>query len=166
MLNENVKWYALAIRSRCEKKSYDELQNKSVEVLLPLIEEVHRWKDRRKIILEPVFRGYLFVKTDLRDRIRILQSAGVIRFVALGNHISAIPDSQIEFVKIASAKPELVHIEPYTSVGVRVKVTSGPFRGLEGIIQQSSGKTRVVLSVQCIARSMSVGVPKDAVDKC
>jgi transcription antitermination factor NusG len=74
-------WYALYLRSRYEKKANLELEKKNIETFLPLIEELHVWSDRKKRVMEPLFRGYIFVKTDLRDKETILMTDGVVRFV-------------------------------------------------------------------------------------
>jgi len=66
-----------------KKKVYEDLGKKEVETFLPLIEEMHIWSDRKKKVMEPLFRGYIFVKTDLRDKETILMTDGVVRFVGI-----------------------------------------------------------------------------------
>jgi transcription antitermination factor NusG len=152
------RWYALSLRSRYEKKAHADLVSRRIESFLPLIEEVHVWSDRKKRVLEPLFRGYLFVRTDLRDRISILQAPGVTRFVQIGEHLSWIPEKEIEWVRIIVGHPTNVQREPFLSNGERVRVTGGLFNGVEGIVVSVRGSTRVVLSLDCIAQSVSVEV--------
>jgi transcription antitermination factor NusG len=158
-------WYALSLRSRYEKKSYDLLCEKGVDAYLPLIEEVHVWSDRKKKVLEPLFRGYMFVRTDLRNRFEILQTDGVVRFVSIGNHLTAIPEKQMEWVRLASREPSKVSREPYLTIGERVRVNSGPLQGVEGIIVRVKDSYRIVLAVECIAEAFSVDVAPEAVEK-
>ena len=72
-LRDFVQWYALYLRSRFKKKAYAELLRKDIECFLPLIEEVRVWSDCKKKVEEPLFPGYVFVKTDLQDKEHILQ---------------------------------------------------------------------------------------------
>ncbi len=123
------RWYALYLRSRFEKKVDQRLRENGVRTFLPLIEEVHVWSDRKRKVLEPLFRGYLFVRTDLRDRVAILETDGVVRFVGIGHTPSAIPDVEIEGIRIAAGQPAKIRREEYLPKGQRVKVSLRPIRG-------------------------------------
>ena len=46
-----VRWYALSVRSRHEKKAHAELRERGFETFLPLIEEIHAWSDRKKKVM-------------------------------------------------------------------------------------------------------------------
>ena len=160
------RWYALALRSRFEKKAHADLVSRGIESFLPLIEEVHVWSDRKKKVLEPLFRGYLFVRTDLRDRVSILQTQGIIRFVTIGGHLSWIPEKQIDWIRIVIGHPGNVQRETFLSNGERVRVVGGPFNGVEGIVLRERGSTRVVISLECIAQSVSVEVESALLERC
>jgi len=79
-----------------------------------------------------LFRGYLFVRTDLKNRHAILQTDGVVHFVQIGATLNPIPDEQINWVKILVGHPDRVARESYMSAGQRVRVTAGPFVGMQG----------------------------------
>jgi transcription antitermination factor NusG len=158
-------WYALYLRSRFEKKVFKDLEEKNVESFLPLIEEVHVWSDRKRKVQEPLFRGYVFVKTDLLDRYTILEINGVVRFVGIKEKPSLIPEEQIEWLRRVIDKPEHVKREQYLDVGERVQVIAGPLKGVEGIIKQFRGETRVVISLASIVQSVSVQVNADLLER-
>jgi transcription antitermination factor NusG len=154
-------WYALYLRSRFEKKVFKDLQEKNVESFLPLIEEVHVWSDRKRKVQEPLFRGYVFVKTDLQDRYTILEINGVVRFVGIREKPSLIPEEQIEWLRRIVGKPDHVKREQYLERGERVRVVGGPMQGVEGIIKRLNGQTRVVISIESIVQSVSVQIEAD-----
>lgn len=158
-------WYALYLRSRYERKVDQRLRESGVESFLPLIEEVHLWSDRRRKVLEPLFRSYLFVKTDLRDRSVILETDGVVRFVGVRHTPSPIPDSQIQGLRIAASHPAQVRREGYYPQGQAVRVISGIFEGIEGFVVRLHGHSRVVLAVDSIAQSVSFVVPEEYLRK-
>lgn len=119
------------------------------------------WSDRKRKVLEPLFRGYVFVKTDLRNSYNILETDGVVRFVGIREKPSLIPEKQIEWLQRIVAGPEHVKREHYLNVGERVRVIGGPLLGVEGIVKQLNGETRVVLSLTSIVQSVSVRIDAD-----
>jgi transcription antitermination factor NusG len=60
------KWYAVYTRPRWEKKVAALLLHKGIESYCPLNKVRRRWSDRTKTIEEPLFKSYVFVKTDAR----------------------------------------------------------------------------------------------------
>jgi transcription antitermination factor NusG len=164
-LSLDTRWYALSVRSRFEKKSDTELQRKGIESFLPLVEEVHLWSDRKRKVKEPLFRGYVFVKTDLRNKLAILQTDGVVRFVGVRNLPSPIPDNEMNWMRILGNHPNAVVREEYVSVGEVVRIVAGPFRGIEGFISQVKDSARVVVSFSSIAQSVSVEVASAFIER-
>jgi transcription antitermination factor NusG len=158
-------WYALYLRSRYEKKVHRKLQEKHVESFLPLMTEVHVWSDRKKKVDEPLFRGYVFVRTDLREKETILTTDGVIHFVGIRGNPSPIPDVQIDWLRRIVDDGIDVHREKFLEVGERVKVIAGPLLGLEGIVMQNQGVSRVVISLVEIAQSVSVVVQSEFLER-
>ena len=151
-------WYALYLRSRYEKVAESELLEKGIESFLPMIEEIRVWSDRKKRVQMPMFRGYLFVRSDLRDRERILQTNGVVHLVGIRGKPSPIPDKQIDWVKIVVGQPHRVKREPVLATGEHVRVVAGPFSGIEGIVTCVRVNSRVVINLDVIAQAVSVDV--------
>jgi transcription antitermination factor NusG len=161
----NPRWYALYLRSRFEKRTHQLLLGGGVDSFLPLIEEVHIWSDKKKRVEEPLFRGYLFVRTDLKNKLAILQTDGVVRFVAIGPKLSPIPDEQIDWVKILIGHPDRVVRESYMSEGQRVRVSAGPLMGVVGYVVKVKSSTRVVVSLDAIAQSVSVDIEPEFLER-
>lgn len=153
-----LRWYALYLRSRHEKIVDQRLREKGVETLLPLIEEVRQYRDRKKKVLEPLFRGYLFVRIDLMSRLQVVQTEGVVRIVGNGVRPSHIPENQIEWMRIAMGCPSKIHRESCLAVGDAVRIATGPFAGIQGSVLRQKDSLRVVVSVECIGQSVSVEI--------
>lgn len=154
------RWYAVHTRSRFEKKVKDELSAKGIEAYLPLVEEPHQWKDRQRMVQTPIFSGYVFVHMQNRpaSRLQILTTAGTVRILGQGGGIEAIPDAQIESIRsvLASGTPFVHH--PFLRCGAWVRVKSGAFAGVEGILTMVRNKTRLVLSVEMLCQSIAVEI--------
>jgi len=155
-----MNWYAIHIRSNCEKRVSSILTETGIENYLPSFREVHQWKDRKQVVDVPVFPGYLFLRfEDSRPaRLMIARTDGVVRILGPGEKIEAIPDEQIEAIRtlIKSELPCSSH--PFLKIGQRVRVRSGSLDGLEGVLVSRNGDNTLVISVDAIQRSLSVRV--------
>lgn len=150
-------WYAFQTSAHHEKVIASQCEHRGIEYFLPLYQTIHRWKDRRKKVELPLFPGYIFVRLPLRDRLKVLQLRGVSHLVGFGGQIPNLPDREIEALRAGLSKvPAAPH--PYLKVGRRVRVRSGPFEGLEGILIGKDGDTRMVVSVDLIMRSMILDI--------
>jgi transcription antitermination factor NusG len=154
-------WYAVHTRSKFEKIVRAELNAKGIENFLPAIHEVHRWKDRNKVVELPVFPGYIFVRIANRptDIIPVLRTEGTVRILGGSHAIEAVPDSEIEAIqRVVEAKlPFFPH--PCLREGDRVKMKKGPLRDVEGsLVRVNPHQGRLVLAVEMLSRAVAVEV--------
>jgi hypothetical protein len=56
------RWRAIQTRSRQEKAAVKRLEIRGVTTVLPLLTEMHRKSDRRKVVELPLFSSYVFVQ--------------------------------------------------------------------------------------------------------
>ena len=155
-------WYAAYTRAQHEKRVAAELVMREVEHFLPLYSSVRRWKDRRVQLEFPLFPGYVFVRLALRDRLRVLQIPSVVRLVGFNGLPAALPDTEMELLRSGLSERLRAEPHPFLTVGRRVRIKSGPFAGLEGILKRKKSNLRVVISLELIQRSVAVDV--DAAD--
>jgi len=78
------------------------LSAKAVENYLPAFEEIHQWRDRKKIVEMPAFPGYVFARfTDGGEaRLNVLKTPGAVRILGSGERIEPVPDQEIESVRL------------------------------------------------------------------
>ncbi|HZQ68822.1 MAG TPA: UpxY family transcription antiterminator [Terriglobales bacterium] len=157
-----AEWYAAYTCARHEKVVAKQLEERGVDCFLPLYHSVRRWKDRRKEIDLPLFPGYVFVHTSSRDRTRVLQLPGVVRFVSFHSRPAVLPESEIEALRNGLAHKLRAEPHPYLKIGHPVEVIGGPMMGARGILKRKKDKYRLVLSLDLIMRSVAVEV--DAAD--
>jgi transcription antitermination factor NusG len=149
-------WYAAYTSANHEKRVAGQLGVRDVTHFLPLYASVRRWKDRRVELELPLFPGYIFVRIALREQLQVLQVSGVARLVGFGGLASALPDEEIEALKagLASGVPAEPH--PFLTVGRKVRVKNGPLANLQGILLKRKNRTRLVVSLELIQRSVAV----------
>lgn len=157
-------WYALYTRSRHEKIVTEELQKKQLETFLPLRKITRQWSDRKKIIEEPLFKSYLFVRTPYVERWNILNTTGVVCFVGKKSDPVEIPEADLRAVKQFIEKGIQVDPFPYLKEGQRVYIRSGPFKGVEGFVVRKDKHCRLVISLDALMQSISVIVDEANVE--
>jgi transcription antitermination factor NusG len=152
------RWYVLHTYPRHEKSVVLQIEERRIACFLPLYRSMRRWKDRRKELELALFPGYVFVRIDLKDRLRVLQMASVVRFVSFNGMPAPLPDA--EMVALMNGLKGGVGAEPhpYLTAGRSVRVSSGPLAGVEGILVRRKDGFRVVLSLDLIMRSVAVEV--------
>ena len=101
MTNEQTvrHWHALYVRSRAEKKVLQQLEDMGVKAYLPLVTKMKQWSDRRKKIEEPLFKSYVFVFSNAKEYIPILNVYGVLKFVSFEKQPVVVPENQILAIK-------------------------------------------------------------------
>lgn len=157
-----ARWYALYTCANFEKQVAAALESRSIERFLPLYSSVRRWKDRRVTLDLPLFPGYVFVRATPNDRDRALQIRGAVRFVSSCGVPSVLSDEAIEILRSGLSGSLRAEPHPYLTMGRRVRITSGPLAGIEGILRRKRNASRVVVSLNLIQRSVAVDV--DIVD--
>jgi transcription elongation factor/antiterminator RfaH len=160
-----MRWYAVYVRSRHESRVAKHLKDREIEFFLPLYKEERKWSDRKVEIELPLFPGYLFVRMrrTLENMYRVVEVPGVITIVGRGSSPEALEDAEIELLRKAMKNPHQAKPHKFMKAGDKVRVTSGPLQGAEGFLVREKGKSRVVLQIGTIERSMSVEVDADAV---
>jgi transcription antitermination factor NusG len=158
--NSHDPWYALWVRSRHEKSVLDILAGKGVETFLPVYRSRRRWSDRIQELDLPLIPGYVFCRFDVRDRMPILTTPGVVQIVGAGK--TPEPVDEIEMQSLITAVESGVHLQlwPFLKVGQRVSIEEGPLRSLEGILVTTKGRDQLILSVSLLQRSIAVTVDR------
>ena len=151
-------WYAVYANANHEKRVAQQLEQRSIEHLLPLYESVRRWKDRRVRLQMPLFPGYVFVRLALRDRLQVLQIPGVVNLVSFGGRPVPLREADIHAVKICLNQGNRIEPHPYLQTGQRARVKSGPLQGLEGVILRQKTGPRFILSFEFLMRSVAVEI--------
>ncbi len=163
--NFNPPWYAAYTRHQHEKVVARNLASKGFETFLPLYGTARRWKDRTKELLLPLFPGYVFLRGRLERWLEIVMIPGVHWLVGSAGQPARIPPAEIEAIRRAVEKG--IRIEPHSFLrcGDRVRVKSGPLEGLEGFLVRKKNRSRLVLSVQLLEKSVALEVDAFTVER-
>jgi transcription antitermination factor NusG len=127
------KWLAIYSRPRWEKKVNQLLKEKGIESYCPLNKIRRKWSDRVKVVEEPLFKSYVFVKVSEEDRAAVRMTPGVINFVYWEGKPAVIKEKEINAIKRFLNDYENVEVQAMNiRVHQRVKITTGPLMDQEG----------------------------------
>ena len=152
-------WYAIYVKSRHEKSIHSELQQKGIEASLPLISVTRQWSDRKKKIEAPLFRSYVFVNIDIsKDKLNVLQTDGVVKFVTFCNKTVSIPEEQMYWLDQILMSELQLEREQEIPIGAEVDVMFGPLKGLRGRVKRKNTITKLVVWFDSIMQGVSVEI--------
>jgi len=149
-------WLAAYTRSQHEHSVGSQLRSKAVEFLLPQYTKTSRWSDRIKRALTPLFPSYVFVYVSPEERIRVLQTAGVVSLIGVGGKPVPLRADEVAMLRECAVRPQSFEPHPYLRIGQRVRVMHGPFTGWEGVLTGKKNAQRLVVSLEQVMRSVSV----------
>jgi len=142
---EPSSWYAVYTKPRWEKKVAEHLAEKGIDHYCPLAKVTRQWSDRKKVVHEPIFKGYVFVKTPDATKWELRKIPGILNFVYWLGKPAKIKETEIitikkflnEFNDVEVQKKGLV-------VNSTVRVTQGILMNYEGMVIEVFGNRAVV----------------------
>jgi transcription antitermination factor NusG len=152
-------WHVLYVRPRCEKKMAEYCRINGQEGYLPLRLETKAYQRRRVTVEKPVFPGYCFSCFDRDGRAALLKSNLIVRILTPPDEGQLLRElSQIR--KALAVDPALAACDALKE-GRQVRITGGPFAGVEGMVSSVTGRAKVRLNVEMIGRAVSVDVDRE-----
>ena len=136
------KWLAVYTRPRWEKKVNLLLQEKGTESYCPLNKIKRKWSDRVKVVEEPLFKSYVFVKVSDEDKTIVRMTPGVINFVYWDGKPAIIKEKEIANIRRFLDEYENVEVQSMNfEVDQRVKIATGLLMDQEGKVLALRNKT-------------------------
>ncbi|MEW6701384.1 MAG: UpxY family transcription antiterminator [Bacteroidota bacterium] len=158
-------WFALYTKPRHEFKAALQLESILIEHYLPTLTRVKKWSDRKKKVTEPLFRGYIFIHADDKERYHAIAQKAIVRCISFNGKPSVIPAWQIENLKIMLTQSPDVFVSAKIEVGTKVKIIEGPFKDAIGVVNCEQEEKWFAVSVELIHRSIMVRLPIESVVK-
>ena len=154
------RWYSVYSKPQKEKFAQFHLQSKGVEVFLPQLVLPPSQKRHRRLV--PLFPNYFFVRINisLGEGAYVVWSPGVKYLVSFNGVPASIEDDVINFLKDRADSGGHIQASSNLKRGQRVRVTGGPFEGLEALIENPpDGRGRVKLLMNLLNRQVQAEIP-------
>jgi len=157
---EVKKWFALYTKPRHEFKALEQLEEIEIETYLPTITVTKQWSDRKKKVTEPLFKSYIFICSTELERNNALTREAIIKTIFFSGKPAVIPEQEMESIKKMLESPERIQVFNGIVKGVIVRIDSGPFEGVEGVVHSiSEDENTLSVSIQLLNRTVSVSIP-------
>jgi len=156
------RWWVAHTRSRNEKALAHDLMAKNISYFLPMTWKVRRQTHRTIKSLLPLFTGYLFFCGDEPARVELLKTNRVANLLEVKDQ-EAFLRELVGFEQALRAGAPLVP-HKYIETGQWCRVIAGPLLGLEGIVVQTRGDTRLVLQIDMLGQAASVEIDLDMIE--
>ena len=168
--NPEIKWYVVHTYSGYENKvkvnleksvENNGLQDKIVEVCIPVEEAVEIKNNRRRVVQHKLLPGYVLVKMEMTNETWYIvrNTRGVTGFVGAGNKPS--PLSETDFASVFDSVPQTrIDIQE----GDTVRILSGLFENFTGKVTQIDlEKQKIHVVVPMLKRETDVELGYDEV---
>ena len=140
-MNDNTSyWYAVYTRPRWEKKVASLLEDRGITNYCPLNKVNRQWSDRRKVVLEPLFKGYVFVQVSEANKWELLTVNGIVNYVYWLGKPATIRETEIDTIRRFLHEFEDIEVvEAGLQVNTTVRIKQGVLMNYKGILLQLNG---------------------------
>ncbi len=150
------RWHVLHCRSRQEKRVVEALGAQRIASYLPLVAMDRRYGHRRRRVEFPLFSGYVFMHGQRSDAFALVAGKRVVRVIA-------VPDQDsfaAEVGQIREALQRGAYLDPCPTLveGWRVRVSKGPFEGIEGMVEAKPKPDRLVLQIGVLGQGATLDI--------
>lgn len=143
-------WYLLRTKPREEWRAKQHLENQQFTTYLPLLTHNDGCQ-------ETLFPGYIFLANQANSfsMHTVRSTRGVMSFVKFGTKIALAEENLIEDIRDIEKMFQSV---PKFVPGQRVECISGPFTGLEAILDTVDGLDRCVILLKILNAERSIAI--------
>jgi transcription antitermination factor NusG len=151
-------WLVVWTESRAERKVGQRISAQGIEHWVPAVTERHRWSDRWKEVVVPLFPGYVFARAGAVHASRLLRVPGVLTLVKAGGRPAMLTNGFVQSLRRALLNPgveAVAQAAPHDyCIDDEVVVQEGPLTGLRGVVRQLRSGAQLVIWVQQIGRGV------------
>jgi len=152
----DAQWFIIHTMSNQEVALASAMQAMDVPYFLPLRRIVRDHGQQRKHVMAPLFPSYIFIRGDLDQVYRADRTKRVAHVVRVFDQDRL--NAEIHDIHRVLLNDGIMAPHPFLKVGIRVEVSSGPFRGMRGLIESLSKDDRLILQVEALGQSTSLEI--------
>jgi transcription antitermination factor NusG len=155
-------WFVAHTRPRREKKLVEHCRRNGIAATLPCCKTVHKYRGKTVVFQKPVFPGYVFLQLEGEHRNLVRQNDHVANLLEVFDQQTF--GRQLEDILLALESDLEVRLAPAIGEGMRVRIKSGPLRGVEGWVEQRYGRAMVLLRLDFISQAAAVKLDADLLE--
>jgi transcription antitermination factor NusG len=160
-LSNDMNWYAVYTKPRWEKKVAATLEEMGIENYCPLVKTLKQWSDRKKIVLEPLFKSYVFVHISDAEKWSLTKINGILNLVLWLGKPAIIKEEEIIVIKKFLNSFTDIQVVPNEKLEIksRVRVKNGLFMDYKGVLIELYGN-RAKVRLECMGIQMDAKFEK------
>jgi transcriptional antiterminator RfaH len=155
-------WFVAHTRPRREKKLAEYCLKEGIAATLPCYNSAHKYRGKTVVFRKPLFPGYVFLQLDPARRFSVRQNEHVANLLDVFDQDTF--RRQLEDILLALDQDLEVRLAPGIGEGTRVRIKSGPLRGVEGWVEHRRGRTQVFLRLDFIGQAAAVNLEADQLE--
>lgn len=150
------RWHVLRTLARQEKAINRMLSSAGYRAFLPCVRHVRIYGHRKRRVEAPLFPGYVFLWGPLEAAYFAMESGRIAQIIRVTDQGRL--DHELKQIRLALEGEAQLDPFPYLRVGSRVRVTQGPFRGVEGLVDERRHPDRLILVIDALGRATSMEI--------
>ncbi|TLX73231.1 UpxY family transcription antiterminator [Labilibacter sediminis] len=159
-------WHAIYTKSRAEKKVAEALSKKGIHNYLPIKRELRQWSDRKKWVEVPAISSYVFIKITPEQYKWVFDVVGVVAYVTHKGAAVVIPENEIVAMQKTIENKIAFSVEAGNiKKGEEITVTSGPLKGIKGVVNTIQGTKKLYLNISNIGYTLVVDLNEATIEK-
>jgi transcription antitermination factor NusG len=155
-------WWVAHTKSRFEKAFAWDLLSRGIGFFLPMCQRITFSGGRKRKGMTPLFPSYVFFCGGENIRWQALATNRLCRVLAAPKQEQLV--AELEQVRRVLQSGQPMELYPTLPVGTRCRVTAGPFKGMVGVIADQSKPSRLVLTVDVLAKGASLTIDADLLE--
>ena len=160
-----MNWHVIYTKSRSEKLVAEKLSRLGIEVYCPVLKLKKKWTDRYKMVEEPLFRSYCFVRVAAQDREKVFLVPAVVRYVFHCSKPAIIRDKEMDQLKdwLIDYKHDGIEVSGL-KMNDQIVLKSGPLVDKEALVLEHKGNY-AFLYLKDMGVQVKVDLRKNIVEK-
>jgi transcription antitermination factor NusG len=139
-MEDNSNWYVVYTRPRWEKKVAATLSSKGIENYCPLNKVLRQWSDRKKVVYEPLFKGYVFIKLGEGSKWDVKKIDGILNYVYWLGRPAKVKEDEIDTIRRFLHEFSDVQVSSRSlETNTRIIIKQGILMNYRGIVLEVSG---------------------------
>ena len=148
-------WYVVYTRPRWEKKVAASLADRGITHYCPLNKVQKQWSDRKKVVMEPLFKGYVFVQLEEKKKWDAKLVDGILNFVYwLGKPAIVRPEEIDTIRKFLQEFSDVEVVNGTLDTHDKVVIKQGVLMNYKGIVVEVLGN-KAKVNIESMGLSLS-----------
>ena len=156
------RWWVAHTKSRNEKSLAWDLVKRGTSYFLPMVEKVRGRGGRKVKSILVLFGGYLFFCGSEDERYGAMTTNRIASTIEVADQDRLI--RELSSIQAAMSGSRQLDPFPYLQAGRRCVVTSGPLKGVEGLLVRRKNVDRLVLQVHVLGQAVSTEIDAGLVE--